>query len=380
MTLDAWSERLDSMEREGEEENGIDAIFISNLEKGVGHNIPSCFANPPPTHPHPLFFLFFSCSPTMSNQPITFKVATNIMLVAGNTYGWENVALLALILEKSFPPWTFPETRLLDPTVDKLDPFVPNHFDDYFPELSATKVPFVDVLGDGNCLDNSTLHVLEKNWERAFEFRVRKGLHFLGNLATYRPQMEGYFQFEEELVKHCRLYFENYKYQAEEHDAAAAYLTNRPIVIHYPNVQIFDLVLTTTICKSFFLFLFLQVKQRDYFQFIIYPAFSNKHTLRSEIPIHKAFTCCGETGWSQTSYRPNHFVPLIASDNEQRSQLPIPPRVLIKLGDGQPRTWESLTTKERGIAENLLVFYLAAGTLSSFLLGKRFPTSGLPCS
>jgi len=31
VTLDAWSERLDSMEREGEEENGIDAIFISNL-------------------------------------------------------------------------------------------------------------------------------------------------------------------------------------------------------------------------------------------------------------------------------------------------------------------------------------------------------------
>ena len=172
------------------------------------------------------------------HQSISAKTAAEIMLLAGNSHGWESAAVkgIALALEKTFPQWTFPETRFFDPKFDQPDPFTPEHADEFLPHLTPSKVPFVNVLGDGNCLDNSTLHVLEKTISRSFEFRVRKGLHFVANFATYRKVLSASFIFEEEVAKHCRLYFRNYEYQSPEHDAPAAFMINRPIVHYYPGV------------------------------------------------------------------------------------------------------------------------------------------------
>lgn len=165
-------------------------------------------------------------------------MAADMMLLAGNTHGWESeaITLLSLRLETCFDSWDFPPTRLFDSAIDKLDSVVPKYAGRFFPGLMKTGAPFVRVTGDGNCLDNATLQVLEKTEVRAFEFRVRKGLHFVANLAAYKEKMTGYFIFEEELATHCRIYFTNYSYQSPEHDVAAADLIHRPIVAHYPPV------------------------------------------------------------------------------------------------------------------------------------------------
>jgi hypothetical protein len=177
-------------------------------------------------------------SPTSDIQEIA-----DIMLVASESesYVSRKMAILAALLEQRIPRLTSNESRRPGSVKGTIDHAVVKYLSNYSPELEKVSPVPLAVDGDGNCLDNSTLFEVEGNWSNAFCFRVRKGLHFVQNLAVYRnalmSETVSNINSEEDLVYFADKYFVNTEWQSPFHDLPTAHLLNRRIVIWYPIVR-----------------------------------------------------------------------------------------------------------------------------------------------
>jgi len=105
----------------------------------------------------------------------------------GMSWESEDLQVLAALLELRMPTLQFPaqSLRCAHHFGDSIDTLATRAMTCHLPEVSATNPRVHEVAGDGNCLDNATLYDLVGNWRDAFSWRVRKGLHFLQNVAWY---------------------------------------------------------------------------------------------------------------------------------------------------------------------------------------------------
>lgn len=185
-------------------------------------------------------------SARLRNQ--TPELSARLMLSAAATHGWRSPFTqgLALLLEAGMRPWLSPPPRFYEDSFDKKrDEFAEKNLPKFYPELHKTGVPIVWVHGNGNCLDNATLHACKIATQRSFEFRVQKGLHFVGNFPVYLNYLQSTLALgysDDEFDSHCSVYFENKAWQATVHDLPSSFLLNRPIAFFYPQVSCYCLV------------------------------------------------------------------------------------------------------------------------------------------
>src|SRR5271168_4470780 len=109
-------------------------------------------------------------------------IALTIMRI-GVIYGWGSLftKVAAAHLQTFIPPFAFGEPRLAGQLKNfPIDKVITGLGAQLFPNLSLPLFPHVD--GDGNCQDNATLFQFFREYSRAFEFRVLKGLHMVQNL------------------------------------------------------------------------------------------------------------------------------------------------------------------------------------------------------
>jgi len=166
------------------------------------------------------------------------------MLQAGEKFGWKSEACsaLAYLLERRFPEIDAPERCIF---ASEMNSFQIKEDISFSANASTSFVSWSDLpvlpfnLGNGNCLDNSTLQSLFGSYSlaSAFQLRVQKGLHFVRNLGFYQDAYHGIEELQDEdLPLFCRIFFQNGAYQSPFHDVPAASLLNRPFHLHFPEV------------------------------------------------------------------------------------------------------------------------------------------------
>jgi hypothetical protein len=189
-----------------------------------------------------------STIPTPSKESLKLtpqEVCNIIMHARAEGLPWESrtMRVMAAMLEEAMGPFPSPTKclRMHNLLGYSVASYVENAIKKYLPVVSAVKPRATDVLGDGNCLDNSTLVDLFGHWKDAFSWRVRKGLHFLQNVTEYQSQLnqEGEFLEGSSLSEFIRVYFENKEYQSPFHDLPAAQLLKRPICIWLPTSEVY---------------------------------------------------------------------------------------------------------------------------------------------
>jgi len=145
------------------------------------------------------------------------------------------MAVLCALLEEKLGPAQYPQMSLRAGSLVGQDVAVEavTQLRKFAPQFAASKPVLHDVARDGNSLDNATLFDLHGNWKGAFEFRVRKGLHFVQNIAEYEGELTavGAVQGPESLSNFIHPFFTNKATQSALHDLPAATLLNRAISV-----------------------------------------------------------------------------------------------------------------------------------------------------
>jgi len=147
----------------------------------------------------------------------------------------QDMAVLCALLEEKLGPAQYPQMSLRAGSLVGQDVAVEavTQLRKFAPQFAASKPVLHDVARDGNSLDNATLFDLHGNWKGAFEFRVRKGLHFVQNIAEYEGELTavGAVQGPESLSNFIHPFFTNKATQSALHDLPAATLLNRAISV-----------------------------------------------------------------------------------------------------------------------------------------------------
>ena len=164
----------------------------------------------------------------------------------GMSWESEDMQVLAALLELRMPTLQFPaqSLRCAHHLGDSIDTLATRAMACHLPEVSATNPRVHQVAGDGNCLDNATLYDLVGNWRDAFSWRVRKGLHFLQNVAWYTVVLASANEIGEpnEFNQFIQRFFWDKNFQSPFHDLPAATLLERPIAIWVPSLKVREVI------------------------------------------------------------------------------------------------------------------------------------------
>ena len=158
------------------------------------------------------------------------------MLRIGEKYGWTSIeARVAAAHYESFIPGFVPSSKV--PHLSLLrDHSAQRHAEAKAPFFK--EAVFLHVAGNGNCQDNSTLQNLFGNYERAFELRVRKGLHTVQNWWVYSDLVSALSRLDSEVPDFMEIFFRDRDWECIAHDVGLPFLIGRPVVVfNYTGVR-----------------------------------------------------------------------------------------------------------------------------------------------